>query len=49
MSELGEQIDGLNKNKAKSEKDKGTLERDLMETRAALDEAMRERANIEKS
>merc|ERR1739842_220779 len=33
MSELGEQIDGLNKNKAKAEKDKANLERDLGESR----------------
>lgn len=29
MSELGEQIDAINKNKAKSEKDKAGMERDL--------------------
>merc|ERR1719232_2526081 len=33
MSELGEQIDAINKNKAKSEKDKAGMERDLQETR----------------
>merc|ERR1711970_778753 len=49
MSEMGEQIDSLNKMKAKAEKDKAGMERDLMEARAALDEAMRERANIEKN
>merc|ERR1719309_1463565 len=49
MAELGEQIDGLNKMKAKAEKDKAGMERDLQEARAALDEAMRERANIEKN
>ena len=49
MSELGEQIDGLNKNKAKLEKDKSTIERDLGEARAALEESMRDRANIEKN
>merc|ERR550539_307910 len=49
MAELGEQIDNLNKNKGKSEKDKAGMERDLQETRAALDEAMRDRANIEKN
>merc|ERR1712083_129579 len=49
MAELGEQIDALNKNKGKSEKDKAGMERDLQETRAALDEAMRDRANIEKN
>merc|ERR1719323_1119481 len=49
MAEMGEQIDGLNKNKAKAEKDKANMERDLGETRAGLDDAMRERANIEKN
>merc|ERR1712112_396173 len=49
MSDMGEQIDTLNKNKAKVEKDKANLERDLGETRASLDDAMRERANIEKN
>merc|ERR1711936_1495044 len=33
MSELGEQIDSINKNKAKSEKDKAGMERDLQEAR----------------
>merc|ERR1719423_254722 len=49
MAELGEQIDTLNKMKAKSEKDKAGMERDLQEARAALDEAMRERANHERN
>merc|ERR1719431_925489 len=47
MSEMGESIDTLNKNK--SEKDKAGMERDLQEARAGLDEAMRERANTEKN
>merc|ERR1711935_914834 len=38
MSEMGEQIDGLNKMKAKTEKDKANMERDLQEARAGLDE-----------
>merc|ERR1712064_186445 len=46
---MGESIDALNKNKAKSEKDKAAMERDLMDTRQGLDEAMRERANMEKN
>merc|ERR1719431_817569 len=46
---MGEQIDTLNKNKAKAEKDKANLERDLGEARAGLDDGMRERANIEKN
>ena len=37
MSEMGEQIDGLNKMKAKSEKDKANMERDLQEARGGLD------------
>uniref|UniRef100_A0A0K2T3U6 Myosin heavy chain 1 [Tribolium castaneum] n=1 Tax=Lepeophtheirus salmonis TaxID=72036 RepID=A0A0K2T3U6_LEPSM len=49
MAEMGEQIDSLNKLKAKTEKDKANMERDLQEARASLDEAMRERANIEKN
>merc|ERR1712214_111447 len=49
MSELGEQIDAINKNKAKSEKDKAGMERDLAEARSGLEEAMRDRANMEKN
>merc|ERR1712088_363570 len=49
MAEMGENIDGLNKMKAKSEKDKAGMERDLQEARAALDESMRERANHERN
>ena len=49
MSELGEQIDSINKMKAKAEKDKSNMERDLQEARGGLDEIMRERANVEKT
>merc|ERR1719367_953384 len=49
MASLGEQIDGINKNKAKSEKDKAGMERDLQEARTGLEEAMRDRANMEKN
>jgi myosin heavy chain 6/7 len=49
MSELGEQIDGLAKMKAKAEKDKSNMERDLQEARAGLEEAMRDRANHERN
>merc|ERR1719167_390147 len=49
MSEMGEQIDALNKTKAKAEKDKANMERDLGEARSGLDEAMRDRANMEKN
>merc|ERR1711899_505188 len=49
MAELGDQIDSLNKMKAKIEKDKGAMERDLHESKIALDEAMRDRANLERN
>merc|ERR1739844_800541 len=49
MAEMGENIDGLNRMKAKAEKDKAGMERDLQEARATLDEAMRERANHERN
>merc|ERR1719208_178428 len=49
MSELGEQIDSINKMKAKAEKDKAGMERDLQDCRGGLDEAMRERANFERN
>merc|ERR1712198_248689 len=49
MAEMGENIDSLNKSKAKSEKDKAGIERDLQEARTGLDEAMRDRANMEKN
>merc|ERR1711936_762852 len=49
MSEMGEQIESLNKVKAKAEKDKSNMERDLQEARAGLDEAMRDRANHERN
>merc|ERR1711981_187445 len=49
MNEMGEQIDGLNKMKAKAEKDKSGMERDLQEARAGPDEGMRDRANHERN
>merc|ERR1711884_380785 len=49
MAEMGEQIDAINKNKAKAEKDKSNMERDLQEARTGLDEAMRDRANHERN
>ena len=49
MAELGDQIDSLNKMKAKIEKDKQAMERDLHESKIALDEAMRDRANLERN
>merc|ERR1739836_277344 len=49
MAEMGENIDGLNKMKAKADKDKSGMERDLQECRAGLDESMRDRANHERN
>jgi len=49
MSELGEQIDGLNTNKVKAEKDKANMERDLQETRQSLEDAMREKAELDRN
>jgi myosin heavy chain 6/7 len=49
MSEMGEQIDSLNKMKAKAEKDKSNMERDLQEARSGLEEAMRDRALHERN
>ena len=49
MGDLGEQIDQLNKAKARIEVEKGHMERDLMETRTSLDDALRERANLDKT
>ena len=49
MSDMGEQIDTMNKMKATSEKDKANMERDLQETRTTLDESMRDRAALERT
>merc|ERR1712001_266625 len=49
MAELGNQIDAINKNKGQSEKDKAGMERNLQEARTGLEEAMRDRANVEKN
>ena len=49
LSELGEQIDSLNKMKAKTEKEKSAMERDLQEAKITLDETMRDRANLERN
>ena len=49
MSELGEQIDGLNSNKMKAEKDKGNMERDLQETRQGLEDAVREKGELDRT
>ena len=49
MSDMGEQIDTMNKMKATSEKDKSNMERDLQEARTTLDESMRDRAALERT
>ena len=49
MAEMGEQIDTLNKMKAKAERDKSDMERDLEESRVALNDAMMECANLERN
>ena len=49
MSELGEQIDGLNNNKVKAEKDKAGMERDLQEARQGLEDAVREKAEMDRN
>merc|ERR1712226_1595969 len=49
MGELGEQIDSLNANKMKSEKDKAGMERDLQEARGNLEDAMRGKAEMDKN
>merc|ERR1711970_434448 len=49
MADLGEQIDGLNSAKVKSEKDKAGLERDLADARANLEDAVKARAELDRS
>merc|ERR1739844_723028 len=49
MAELGEQIDNLNSNKIKAEKDKAGMERDLQEARSSLEDAVREKAEMDKN
>merc|ERR1712115_186286 len=49
MADLGEQIDNLNANKVKSEKDKANMELDLRDTRCDLEEAVKGKADLDKS
>ncbi len=49
MAELGENIDSLNTNKVKAEKDKAAMERDLQEARSGLEDAVREKAELDKN
>merc|ERR1712142_676789 len=48
MGELGEQIDNLNGNKVKAEKDKAGLERDLADARSNLEDAVKGKAELDK-
>merc|ERR1719260_161097 len=49
MADLGEQIDSLSANKTKSEKDKANMELDLRDSRADLEEAVKGKADLDKS
>merc|ERR1719400_1313420 len=48
MSDLGEQIDQLNGNKVKSEKDKAGMELDLRDARLDLEDAVKAKAELDK-
>merc|ERR1712079_605625 len=48
MGELGEQIDNMNSNKVKAEKDKAGLERDLADSRTNLEDAVKGKAELDK-
>merc|ERR1712168_1454764 len=49
VAEMTEQIDQLNKMKAKIEKDKGFIMNEIADVRAATDEVSRSKASAEKS
>merc|ERR1711936_1432987 len=49
MGDLGEQIDSLNANKVKSEKDKAGLELDLRDSRLDLEDAVKGKAELDKT
>merc|ERR1712158_267291 len=49
MADLGEQIDGLSANKVKSEKDKSNMELDLRDARCDLEDAVKGKAELDKS
>merc|ERR1712183_1154870 len=49
MGDLGEQIDTLNANKVKSEKDKAGLELDLRDSRLDLEDAVKGKAELDKT
>ena len=49
MSDMGEQIDSLNTSKIKAEKDKAGMERDLADSRANLEEAVKSKSELERT
>merc|ERR1712180_546833 len=49
MGDLGEQIDSLNANKTKSEKDKAGMELDLRDARLDLEDAVKGKAELDKT
>merc|ERR1712123_359261 len=49
MSDMGEQIDSLNTSKLKAEKDKEGMERDLADSRFNLEEAVKTKADLERT
>merc|ERR1719239_2050960 len=49
MADLGEQIDNLNGNKVKSEKEKANMELDLRDARCDLEDAVKGKADLDKS
>merc|ERR1719489_375998 len=49
MSDLGEQIDGLNGAKVKAEKDKAGMERDLADARANLEDGVKAKAELDRT
>merc|ERR1719290_207718 len=49
MGDLGEQIDNLNSNKVKTEKDKANMELDLRDARNDLEDAVKGKAELEKT
>merc|ERR1719466_553021 len=49
MADLGEQIDNLNSNKVKSEKDKAGMELDLRDARCDLEDAVKGKADLDKT
>ena len=49
MADLGEQIDSLSANKVKSEKDKANMELDLRDARCDLEDAVKGKADLDKT